>query len=513
MDQSLVTFDTDRIKDYVFATSRLTEIRGASGLLEELNRNQTERVILTGSPGADIIYHHGGSSLALVPTSNARPLIAAVEAVYRQQTQTATVSGFDQPYHPDRPFGEQVREAFLKLRRVKDERSLEAHVLVSPWLRICDACGQYPASHAHGEQLVCTACKTKREQGTEKRTIFWQEFLKAAQQVGDNHWRDAQLPRDLDDIGAVSRPPGYIGFLYADANNMGRVLRKLQRPEQFKAFAEAVDWLTRDVVHQALRRYTSPRPINGRDVTPFEILLMGGDDLMLMTGADLAVEVATDIVRSFERRAPEKTGHKLTLSLGLVLAHARFPIRAMYELASDLLRSAKGKGGSALDFAIVTAAGSRNLEWLREEVLTDKSFQVRPRKGCRYRLTQRPYSLADFEKLCRHARQLHAIRFPQSQLQGLYEGLFISGIEASIRAITVVGRANKEHEIRLRSFFSDFGSLPIPVPPWRTEALNKCFKQDDECQKQCFSTALGDLVELYRFVAAEAKGEEDAGDY
>jgi hypothetical protein len=33
MGQSLVAFDTDRIKDYVFATGRLAEIRGASALL------------------------------------------------------------------------------------------------------------------------------------------------------------------------------------------------------------------------------------------------------------------------------------------------------------------------------------------------------------------------------------------------------------------------------------------------------------------------------------------------
>ncbi|RLC76109.1 MAG: hypothetical protein DRI61_13855, partial [Chloroflexi bacterium] len=37
----LVSFDTDRIKDYVFATSDLKKIRGASALLEELNKEKT----------------------------------------------------------------------------------------------------------------------------------------------------------------------------------------------------------------------------------------------------------------------------------------------------------------------------------------------------------------------------------------------------------------------------------------------------------------------------------------
>ncbi len=500
MAQSMVAFDTDRIKDYVFATGRLAEIRGASGLLEELNRRQTNQTILAVSSSADIVYSNGGSALALVPTSEARSIITAVEALYRRETLTATISGVNIPYEPDQPFGEQVREAFACLRRVKDEKGLEPHMLVSPWLRICDACGQYPASHADGDELICTACNIKRTHGTQQRGIFWQEFLEAAQRVGDNRWRDDHFPRDLDDIAAVSRPPGYVGFLYADANNMGKILGGLQTRNDYEVFANKVDRLTRDVVHQALRRYAQPRMVGGREVAPFEILLMGGDDLMLITAADLAVDMALDIVSSYERRALTETRHDLlTLSLGLVLAHARFPIRAMCDLASDLLKSAKRVGGSALDFAVVTAAGSRNLEWLRDEVLTEKSFQVRPPEGWRYRLTQRPYSLADFTKLCDHARQLRAVRFPQGQLQALYEGLFVSGIEASLRAITVVGRASKKHKGKLQAFFGGFGSLPDAAPPWQRPEEN------------LLTTALGDLVELYRFVAAPEKGEEDAG--
>ena len=35
---SVLSFDTDRIKKYIFATSKLKEIRGASALLDSLNR-------------------------------------------------------------------------------------------------------------------------------------------------------------------------------------------------------------------------------------------------------------------------------------------------------------------------------------------------------------------------------------------------------------------------------------------------------------------------------------------
>lgn len=500
MAQSMVVFDTDRIKEYIFATGRLAEIRGASRLLEELNRSQTRQVIVDIVPDADIVYHNGGSALVLVPNSEAQAIINAVEALYRRKTLTATISGVNIRYEPNQPFGDQVREAFALLRRVKDEKEVEPHVFVSPWLRICDACGQYPASHTDSSDLICGACHIKRVQGTEQRGIFWQDFLEA-ERISDNCWRDNQFPRDLDDIGAVSKPPGYVGFLYADANSMGKILGKLQTQNDYASFASKVDWLTREVVHQALRKYARPRSIGERQVAPFEILLMGGDDLMLITAADLAIDIALEIVRSYEYRARTETGHELTLSLGLVLAHARFPIRAMYDLASDLLKSAKRVGGSALDFTVVTAAGSRNLAWLRDEVLTEKSFQVRPPEGWRYRLTQRPYRLTDFRKLCDHARQLKTVRFPLSRLQALYEGLFVSGVEASLRTITAMGRASSHHKSRLQAFLTDFGSLPNIAPPW----------QRSETRENIFTTALGDLVELYRFVTVPERGEEDAG--
>ncbi|RLC95634.1 MAG: hypothetical protein DRI77_09740, partial [Chloroflexi bacterium] len=425
MTQSLIAFDTDRIKDYVFATGRLTEIRGASALLEELNLLKTEETIHDVCPSATVVYCNGGSALAVAPTTDVKikHIITAVEALYRRETVTATISGADILYDPNRPFGEQVREAAIELRQVKDEKPREARVPVTPWLRICDACGQHPASCADGDQFICKACRIKRQKGKPQRNVFWQGvgrtdrpgFLGAARQAGDHRWRDEQLPVDLDDIGAVSSPPGYVGFLYADVNSMGKKLETLKTRDEYAEFADKADKLIRDVVHQALRRQAQPRSVRRREIAPFEILLMGGDDLMLVTAGDLAVSVALDIVDSYERHAP----HDLTLSLGLVLAHARFPIYAMHDLAAALLKSAKKVGGSALDFAVITAVGSRDLEWLRDEALTDRSFALKPPKDWRYRLTQRPYSLADFAKLCYHARQLQAVRFPRSQLQAM----------------------------------------------------------------------------------------------
>jgi hypothetical protein len=40
LGKSLVAMDTDHIKQYVFATDKLKEIRGASSILDRLNREK-----------------------------------------------------------------------------------------------------------------------------------------------------------------------------------------------------------------------------------------------------------------------------------------------------------------------------------------------------------------------------------------------------------------------------------------------------------------------------------------
>ena len=46
MSKKWIAFDTNRIKDYVFETGTLKEIRGASALLDRLNREKMPEIVL-----------------------------------------------------------------------------------------------------------------------------------------------------------------------------------------------------------------------------------------------------------------------------------------------------------------------------------------------------------------------------------------------------------------------------------------------------------------------------------
>lgn len=481
----LVSFDTDRIKDYVFATDKLREIRGASALLNRLNEPAYMQGIIQSvypeyDDDTDRVFFAGGSGAILVPTEEkAKGVIQAVENAYRRETFTASITGAYLPLAPASKaerFGQRMEVAGLRLREEKDKKACRTAVMIEPYTQPCMACERYPATQVSpvDQQPVCDSCHAKRE---------------AARGKAD------KAPEDLTQLGQLSRPPDYIGFVYADGNQMGELLSQMSALLDYRKLATGLDKLIRDSVKDSLKQH----PLHGGAIQPYDQLLVGGDDLMLVTTGDFALEAALDIARRFEAGSSAVAGRMLTLGIGVVLAHASFPIAAFQRLASQLLKNAKRRcaeqqyATSAIDFMVVTAAGSSDVATFRAEALTEKAF-VFPHGDRKVRMTQRPYTIEQASNLLGHARAFKQAKFPRSQLQFLYEGLFHSQVEAVYRWGKVAGRVKDDHRKLMDNFYSEFGDTAPSLPPWRRDI-------DVINNTDVFTSALGDLVEIYPFVS------------
>lgn len=100
--QSLIAIDTDHIKGYVFATDTLKEIRGASSLLDRLNRDVMPE--LAKSYGGVKIYANGGSGLFLIDSANAVKFGMQLQHEYRRMTAGgASITYVVQPLPADAP--------------------------------------------------------------------------------------------------------------------------------------------------------------------------------------------------------------------------------------------------------------------------------------------------------------------------------------------------------------------------------------------------------------------------
>lgn len=486
----LVCFDTDRIKQYLLATNRLKEIRGGSALIAELDGKR--KGYLESRYGQDkVVYSAGGGAAVLVSTEQeAQTLIAEMEHDFRAETVTASITGaYIQVDMSTGRFGAWMTEASRELRRAKSAKAELSTLPAEPHLRLCRSCGQLPAAGQADDgsgDWLCRACDKKRKLGGEKRKGFFAEFVEWA---GSSTWKKEMLPKDLDHIGSVALPPGYVGFIALDGNHIGDLLDKLDTVEQYRQFSEGLWGLVREQTFEALKEYGAPRD----GIAPFEIVLIGGDDVLLITAADIATEVTLAIAEGFEehsQRLLAETGlaqerEKITMAAGVVLAHADFPIPAMHSLAEALQKSAKRLCAEqkyqtgAIDFQVISSSDT-DLETLREAI---------PH--------HRPYALGELKSLVAHIRQLKADDLPMSQLQAMYQALFEGEVNAQLACIATLGylgrKKDKTAYDHLKAFFKEFGvRFDGQLPPW-DEAMEK--------QRGRKASALTDLVELYPFIS------------
>ncbi len=274
MGLSLILFDTSHITEYVFGTNRLKEIRGASSLLDGLNRKTMKAE--GEKHGAKMIYTNAGVGLFAVDSGKAKGFEQDVTRAYSEATGgAAAIISAVQELSPDAP---QDFEMLLEDYSIRDElkllhyRLLEAKGnpvdrLMLPshsFMRPCNACGVNYASEektyeGEDEKFYCNGCLEKRKEEREGIDAhLWRRIIKSLRDVKyvfpDNSAveRDSGIkidprPNDFNEFSLFSKGKDYMGLIYADGNNMGMRFEK-DTLREVGAAASCVD----DVIHEAM---------------------------------------------------------------------------------------------------------------------------------------------------------------------------------------------------------------------------------------------------------------------
>ncbi|MEG3930064.1 type III-B CRISPR-associated protein Cas10/Cmr2 [Microcoleus sp. T3_B1] len=276
---------------------------------------------------------------------------------------------------------------------------------------------------------------------------------------------EVKISESLTQLGSVSN--GFVAYIYADGNNMGGYIQKITTPQKYKEFSEDVDNATRYAVFQALAEHLHPHQLKennksestlpeGAWIHPFEIITIGGDDIILIVPADRALAIAKTIGEQFEQillrqvqipnveikgdyqtQPSEKpidlskchrylsqnagtTNCQLSTSIGVLIADYKTPIYYAKKLYEQLLKSAKkrakdlrqhGYCGGTVDFFVMKSvtALSSSIEDFRKKALTKDSPQE-------LKLYAAPYTLHEIGGLIESVKALKKAEFPKSQL-------------------------------------------------------------------------------------------------
>ncbi len=525
----VIVIDTPSIKNYVFGTDTLNEIRGASARLDQLNRVEMERC-LSEHLGVERIYANGGSAQFLTrgcDEASVRAACTRMVRYIREQTggEVGVVYGIA-PLEEGTSYPAAVQMAHFQLRGQREFATCYRSAALIPMMKECESASHLPAARIGADgDILSQASYEKRQHGSDARRhglwAQWMNHLKAKSQSwpSDEHWNKLRCD-DLTDIGNSSSWDGYIGVVYADGNAMGKIIKALDSPETYRQFSRIVDESIREACFTALDQVSESEIANVGEALknrkPFEslpadILLLGGDDLLVALPADRALDFALKATETFERLTQEKINaledkevqkffrgqlgnQGFTISCGVAIAKSNYPFYLLLDLAEELLKNAKRKdshyshptahGLSRIDFHVGAGANSYALKQVRKEIYRVEEDMSTPR-------TLRPLSCPQLQKLRRSVQKLRDASFPHSKLHELHEAaLSPEWIRASWRVQEIFARCQDgENRPQRRALWESIGDMcPDGYSfdfPW--------FKKDDQ-RILCAA----DLVDAYR---------------
>ncbi|MBN3911449.1 MAG: type III-B CRISPR-associated protein Cas10/Cmr2 [Nostoc sp. NMS1] len=356
----------------------------------------------------------------------------------------------------------------------------------------------------------------------------------------NNYTKEIKIPQSLTQLGKVSN--GYVAYIYADGNNMGGFIQNIRTPEEYQEFSQDVENATKYAVYQALAYNLHPREIKGISepeskiqdgdlIHPFEIITIGGDDILLIVPADRALQIAKMIGEQFEEillktvtisgvkikgkyqvennLADSKKFHrcdeeisehdqcKLSMSSGVLITAYNTPIYYAEDLTNQLMKSAKksaktlkenGYYGGTVDFLTMKSVImiSSSIEEFRQQALTIEN------RGVKLKLYAAPYTLAELDKFLKSIHALRKAEFPKSQLYQVRSFLERGKRTASLNYYYFRHRLKKGQSALKTDFENIWCQAKTNegyIPPWMYDIQGKMYE-----------TIWREMVDLYDLI-------------
>ncbi|GAC1461880.1 MAG: hypothetical protein NVS4B12_08690 [Ktedonobacteraceae bacterium] len=465
--------------------------------------------------------------------------------------------------------GRELELLRCKLREGKGRPRAVITLPSHPFFRLCDACGIEYAEQLKPEQanqntalFYCNSCKEKCDedervgkrieetikalrdeeegewsqapsdstrivQGSEafSQKSLWDRVLMLLKRVGYGYVfdNDRPVPKRVENFNTFrtfAYRQEYVGLIYADANNIGAKIEALTTLAEIRDFANEVDQAIHLATCLAIKKHL---PIysfaEGREDTvalfPFEILLLGGDDVMMVTDGTRAMDVALLIAQEFRRI----TENKHSLAISVILAPVKYPFSLLVGLLDGTHTFAKRRSAeirvvspdaddSCINFMTVKGGNLNDFE-----VAYNRMYR-KIDKNTEFYATLRPYTSDQLEHLLSTIREGNRLNLGRSRLYQLREAIFNMNLTQSVADSLAILRNWQEAQRKLIvSHVYQFGGLyqmpyndardpikgfPRVTFPW---FVDNTFNKTNEKERVVYRTSLLDFVELYDFVS------------
>ncbi|MEM1370400.1 MAG: hypothetical protein AAGG02_20850 [Cyanobacteria bacterium P01_H01_bin.15] len=389
----LVLIETSSNQEYIFATNKLKENIGASELTYQAGtqwvlqaiaeetgqsplgvwsgvarlRNQLRNPTLNppieaSSTIVEILTAASGKALLLTKKeASAKSIISFVTRQALINAPGLDVCGVYVPiedWEGDGSLAEAVKSAHELFESVRTLRpSPQQRFLRLPIISNCSTSG-FPASKLE------TLSNAQLSEGGQAKPISLISEIK--RQSSSNAKQrlielDKRLAPQIDGIinnEFEPEPSSWLGIVHADGNGLGQIfLRFGDYPsnqssrnyvQTYRDFSLSLDECTEAAFKKALEKIFSEQ----RNTIPLVPLILGGDDLTVICDGHYALEFSREFLLAFEQQTTQNPTiasiaqhffgvERLSACAGIAIVKRHFPFSIAYNLAEQLIKSAK----------------------------------------------------------------------------------------------------------------------------------------------------------------------------
>lgn len=399
-----------KIKQYYLETNKISEIRGASLLLDTVNQEKMDELIGQMHIKECLIYTGGGKIMGILPEKTGQDFCRELELLVERETVTAQSNFLSHSYELKRIIHDyqaivdeidlalEERQGFrwdFRIEPQVEEKISESVLIEKGYKKIketvqefCTSCRKRHAivKRVYSLEMLCQSCLYKRLNGGRdaKHSIherFFDYVEKRHGVVVPDYLKKVPCNK-LEDIAEKN----FIGIIYGDANNMSNQINNLTSSMMMRYFSQITSGTVTDIVFESLYRHLKGKP-------SFEVIAVGGDDIFLIVPGNHAYDIACTIGELFDQQFSNRsTGeNNVTMSIGVCITHKNMPVQYSFDIAQKLLKSAKQKAWEERQEGTITGtidwmvienemAGSADLKYQR------RNQQDKPKK------TFRPYT-------------------------------------------------------------------------------------------------------------------------
>lgn len=318
----LYGFSATKLQDFIFRTNVLQEIIGASEIIKSID-----------SLGKDLQDFFGKNDISL--NKNPEIILANagnLRAIFDDEVDLQKVVLHLPKLIAQHSYGLGISQAVVKY----DGDYASATNLLESKLKIARNKLDFPLDFSHcilKHNPKTALPQSPNTQSDDKyRKVDKSTFQKL--QAFDSF--DKSNPNSINELAKLKNAKNKIALIYADGNALGNIVRALNKDEM-KSFSTTLDNATKESFAKSCTQIKDKYgEIKIREV------ICGGDDLVVVCNADIALDFAKAFLEYFENLTQNiHKNQNLTACAGIAFFNHKYPIHYALKLAKDLCKEAK----------------------------------------------------------------------------------------------------------------------------------------------------------------------------